>query len=111
MPVAFSQSFVGTWKGTSLCQVKNSPCHDEVVVYHVTKANANYEVVANKIVNNEEQYMGTIIFTFDESRKIYVSRDTVRNAEWEFTLSGNEIKGTLVYKNELYRLVDVKRVP
>jgi hypothetical protein len=28
---------IGTWKGTSICQVKNSPCHDENVVYHISK--------------------------------------------------------------------------
>jgi hypothetical protein len=30
---------IGTWKGTSICQVKNSPCHDEVVVYRISKNN------------------------------------------------------------------------
>lgn len=32
-----AQSFEGVWNGTSLCQVKNSPCHDEIVVYHISK--------------------------------------------------------------------------
>ncbi|MEP7375817.1 MAG: hypothetical protein ABI675_20640 [Chitinophagaceae bacterium] len=31
----------GTWKGTSICQKKNSPCHDETVVYHISKKQAS----------------------------------------------------------------------
>jgi len=32
-----AQSIEGVWKGTSLCQIKDSPCHDETVVYHISK--------------------------------------------------------------------------
>ena len=61
-----AQSFEGTWKGTSLCQIKNSPCHDEIVVYHISKDSTgkSYEVIANKIVDGKEDYMGTIPFTY-----------------------------------------------
>ena len=50
-----AQSFEGTWKGTSLCQVKNSPCHDETVVYHISKTDTInvYRNIANKIVNEK----------------------------------------------------------
>jgi len=30
-------SISGTWKGTSICQVKDSPCHDEVAIYHAIR--------------------------------------------------------------------------
>ena len=50
----------GIWKGTSLCQVKPSACHDENVVYHISKKSANvYTIQANKIVNGAEVDMGT----------------------------------------------------
>ncbi|HYK45069.1 MAG TPA: hypothetical protein VEV83_07870, partial [Parafilimonas sp.] len=50
----------GVWKGTSLCQVKPSACHDESVVYHISKKSANlYTIQANKIVNDAEVDMGT----------------------------------------------------
>jgi len=79
-----AQSFEGIWKGTSLCQIKNSPCHDEVVVYHISKDSngKSYEVIANKIVDGKEDYMGTIPFTYDSKQKVFVSVDSVRNARW-----------------------------
>jgi hypothetical protein len=108
---ATAQSFEGMWKGTSLCQVKNSPCHDEIVVYHISKDNTgeSYEMIANKIINGKEEYMGTIPFTYNEQQKVYVSIDSVANARWEFKITGNAMKGTLVYKGDLYRVVDVKK--
>jgi len=106
-----AQSFEGVWRGTSLCQVKNSPCHDENVVYYISKNSTGgfYEVVANKIVNGREDSMGTIKFIYDDRQKVFVSIDSVRNARWEFKVTGNTIKGTLVYKGDLYRIVDVKK--
>ena len=106
-----AQSIEGTWKGTSLCQVKNSPCHDEIVVYYISKDSIGkaYEVVANKIVNGKEDSMGTISLTYDDQKKAFVSADSVRNARWEFKLTGNTIKGTLIYKGDLYRIIDVKK--
>jgi len=106
-----AQSFEGTWKGTSLCQIKNSPCHDEVVVYYVSKDNTGklYEVIANKIVNGKEDSMGVINFTYDAQKKVFVSVDSVRNDRWEFKITGNTMKGTLMYKGDLYRIIDAKK--
>jgi hypothetical protein len=106
-----AQTIEGIWRGTSLCQIKNSPCHDEIVVYYISKDSTgkSYEVVANKIVNGKENSMGTISFIYDAQQNFFVSVDSVRNARWEFKLTGNTIKGTLVYKGDLYRIVDVKK--
>jgi hypothetical protein len=106
-----AQSFEGIWKGTSLCQIKNSPCHDEVVVYHISKDSngRSYEVIANKIIDGKEDYMGTIPFTYDSKQKVFVSVDSVRNARWEFKITGSAMKGTLMYKGDLFRIIDVKK--
>jgi len=106
-----AQSFEGIWKGTSLCQIKKSPCHDEVVVYHISKDSngKSYEVIANKIVDGKEDYMGTIPFTYDSKQKVFVSVDSVRNARWEFKITGSAMKGTLMYKGDLFRIIDVKK--
>jgi len=106
-----AQSFEGIWKGTSLCQIKNSPCHDEVVVYHISKDSngKSYEVIANKIVDGKEDYMGTIPFTYDGKQKVFVSVDSVRNARWEFKITGSTMKGTLMYKGDLFRIIEVKK--
>ena len=106
-----AQSFEGIWKGTSICQIKNSPCHDEIVVYHISKDSTgkSYDMIANKIVDGKEAYMGTISFTYDNQQKVFVSVDSARNARWEFRITGNAMKGTLMYKGDLYRVVDVKK--
>ena len=108
---ATAQSFEGIWKGTSLCQIKNSPCHDEIVVYYVSKGSRDksYEMIANKIVNGKEDSMGIINFTYDPQKKVFVSVDSVRNARWEFKVSGTTMKGTLMYKGDLFRIIDVKK--
>jgi len=109
--IVTAQTFEGTWKGTSLCQIKNSPCHDEVVVYHISKDSTgkSYEVIANKIVDGKEDYMGTIPFTYDVKQKAFVSVDNVRNAKWEFKITGSTMKGTLMYKGDLFRIIEVKK--
>ena len=106
-----AQTFEGIWKGTSLCQIKNSPCHDEVVVYHISKDSSgkSYQVIANKIVDGKEEYMGTIPFTYDDKQKVFVSVDSVRNARWEFKIIASAMKGTLMYKGDLFRVIDVKK--
>ena len=101
---------VGIWKGTSICQKKNSPCHDENVVFHFSKGDkANvYECSANKIVNGLEEEMGILEFTYDASAHtltcIYKT-DSI----WKFNLKNNTIDGTLYHKNELYRIVKLKK--
>jgi hypothetical protein len=106
-----AQSFEGIWKGTSLCQIKNSPCHDEIVVYHISKDSTgkSYEVIANKIVNGKEEYIGTIPFTYDDKQKVFISVDSARNARWEFKMTGSVMKGTLMYKGDLFRIIEVKK--
>jgi hypothetical protein len=44
-------------EGTSLCRVKPSPCNDENVVYHISKAanSKTYTTQMNKIVNGAEE--------------------------------------------------------
>ena len=64
---------------------------------------------ANKIVDGKEVDMGTLIFTYDDKQKVFVSVDSIHNARWEFKLTGNTMKGTLMSKGDLYRVVDVKR--
>src|SRR6187397_922772 len=67
---------VGIWQGTSICQVKNSPCHDEAVVYHISKGNVadSFIIQANKIVNGVEEDMGTLHFNYNAKANQLVSK-------------------------------------
>jgi len=102
-----TEDITGTWKGISICQQKNSPCHDEIAAYHAEKTTVpgQYRFVMNKIVNGVEEEMGVTMFSFDGKKQAYISTDTVRNAVWQFTARGNNMDGTLMYQNKLYRII------
>jgi hypothetical protein len=103
-------SFYGTWKGTSICQIKNSPCHDETVVFYVSKsAKENLiELKGNKIVNGVEEEMGIIDFRYDPVSKEIVSVSQP-DAIWKFRKNKNSMSGTLTYNGQLSRIVNLTR--
>ena len=109
--VATAQSLTGIWKGTSLCQIKNSPCHDEKVVYHISKDNSGntYQISASKIIDGKEDDMGTQNFSFNPQRNILLLVDSVNQVKWEFKIAGKEMHGTLLSKGNLTRIIDLKR--
>ncbi|HWW59778.1 MAG TPA: hypothetical protein VN181_00290 [Thermoanaerobaculia bacterium] len=93
-PVA---ELIGTWKGTSLCTGVRAACHDETVVYHVTRAGGDRVAIAmNKIVDGEEQNMGTIEFqAAAKSRRLTATYDSGRvKSRWAFQWTANELRGT-----------------
>lgn len=104
----------GTWKGTSLCQVKSSPCHDEIAVYHISKApnGKNYTMVGNKMVNGVEEEMGTFDAVYDEAKhSLTIATRDNRGSVWLFKIDGKQMHGTLtVDEKTLYRLVELKKV-
>jgi hypothetical protein len=102
---------IGVWKGTSICQVKSSPCHDEVVVYYISKAQGidTFTILANKIVNGIEEEMGTISCKFDKKNNQLIS--TSYNSLWTFNVKGKDLDGTLIYRGNLYRIIKVSKQP
>ncbi len=103
--------FEGVWRGISICQAKNSACHDETVVYHVSKSTGQntYSILANKIVDGKEDEMGTIIFIYNPRDQTYTSKDTARNAQWVFKIKGNKLEGTLMVRGELFRIINLTK--
>jgi len=109
-------SVEGTWKGTSLCQVKSSPCHDENAIYHISKAanGKTYTMQMNKIVNGVEEEMGVSDGVYDEQKHTLTT--TTKNKQgsvgvWLFKIEGKQMHGTLIIDEKtLYRVIDVKKV-
>ena len=97
---------IGTWKGTSLCQIKASSCHDETVVYHISKNTGvdTFYIKATKIVNGIEEEMGILPFTYNSKTNKLIS---TAYGNWTFNIEGGKLEGTLVYHNELYRKIKV----
>ena len=104
----------GIWKGSSLCQVKPSACHDENVVYHMSRKSANvYTIQANKIVNGAEEDMGTFdSVVYDETKRTltFIMKDRQgRSNVWLFKLDGMQMHGTLTQEKTLFRIVELKK--
>ena len=105
----------GIWKGTSLCQVKPSACHDENVVYHISKKSATvYTIQASKIVNGAEEDMGTFdSVVYDKTRQTlrFTMKDQQgRNSVWLFRLDGMQMHGTLTMNgNTLFRIIELNK--
>src|ERR1044071_1395507 len=59
---------IGDWSGESKCVGTNTFCHDEVVVYHITRSKDDakkYTIAADKIINGKPDFMGNIECVFD----------------------------------------------
>ncbi len=105
----------GTWKGTSLCQVKPSACHDENVVYHISKAATDntYTIQMNKMVDGAEEEMGSIDAAYDKIKHTLVGKtkgEQGRNGVWLFIIDGKQMNGTLIINdNTLFRVIEIKK--
>ena len=103
----------GTWEGTSLCQVKPSPCHDEHVIYRVARlAPQKYRIDAFRSVGGKKIFMGPIDVTFEPSRHLLAGsfpgpRGT---AQLRLSLVGKHLRGTMALGDgTLYRLIEVDK--
>jgi hypothetical protein len=97
---------IGTWNGTSICQIKNSPCHDEAVVYHISKKMGadTFYINANKIINGIEEEMGILLFVYNKKTNQLTS---TAYGIWTFNIEGVKLEGTLLSHGDLYRKIKV----
>ncbi|MDB5230183.1 MAG: hypothetical protein JWN76_988 [Chitinophagaceae bacterium] len=97
---------IGTWNGTSICQVKNSPCHDETVVYHISKKMGvdTFYINASKIVNGVEEEMGILPFIYNKKTNQLTS---TAYGIWTFNIEGIKMEGTLLVRGDLYRKIQL----
>ena len=79
-------------------------------MYHITKNSDNsYQIIANKIIDGKEDYMGTLIFTFDSKQRVLSLIDSAREVKWEFKVTDKAMHGTLISKGKLFRIIDLKK--
>ena len=117
LPLLFAIAVAGEWTGTSLCtDLKALPaCHDETVIYHLTKiSEKKVHVSADKIVNGEPQNMGEFDMDVNGNRLTCEMTDRQgRRALWDFTVDGDHLTGTLkmLPGGEIVRKIDAKKKP
>lgn len=97
---------IGTWNGTSICQIKNSPCHDETVVYHISKNKGadTFYINASKVVNDVEEKMGILPFVYNSKTKQLTS---TAYGVWALNIEGAKLEGTLLLHGDLFRKIIV----
>jgi hypothetical protein len=104
-------NLIGTWKGTSICQVKPSPCNDEIAMYHITKEikPGIYHMVMNKVVNGKEEDMGVGDYSFSVADNSLTYVDEKRNFMVKLTIKRNMMEGSMVVKNVIYRIIKLEK--
>jgi hypothetical protein len=108
--LAATLGLAGNWTGESICTIKDSPCHDEKVIYHVTEPNAagDLQIEADKIVNGKPESMGTLDCKYDEKASTITC--SMKQGEWKFDVKGDTMIGTLTLPDgKLYRRVNLKK--
>ena len=87
---------VGTWHGTSVCLVRPSACHDEIVVYRISPTNAadSLTIDARKIVRGEEQEMGVLACRLTSPNGPLVCV-LPRGSIWQFRVRNDSLVGEL----------------
>ena len=115
-----TQPLEGTWKGSSICLLRNTACHDEVVVYHIVRlapdslGTTTLRVIMNKIVNGKEEDMADLApctFTQATNALHCPMPRTARAGDWNFKLNGDTLDGGLwISGGTKFRDIHVKRV-
>ena len=104
---------LGTWRGTSLCLVRPSACHDEVVVYRISPRPARDSVTmdARKIVDGQEEEMGVLACGATAAASMIVDVTCpIPNAVWRFHVRGDSLVGELIRSDSTkFRDVRAKR--
>jgi hypothetical protein len=101
---------LGNWSGQSICQVKNSPCHDEKVVYHITSSKdpGKVTVTADKIVDGRPITMGSGDYDYDNEKGTLVNESS--RGIWRLVIRANTMEGTLTLPDKtLYRRISLTK--
>jgi|1186.fasta_scaffold100866_2 hypothetical protein len=108
-PVAIAD-LVGDWSGTSFCQVKPSPCHDEQVVFRFSHPEGEkIRVQGDKIVDGKAVTMGVDDWSYDATSQALTYE--IPRGTWKLIVDGDEMNGTLItHDNVLFRKVHVHRL-
>jgi hypothetical protein len=106
-----ASDLAGDWRGESLCAARNTACHDESVVFHLSIAAGKHDAVsvrADKIVNGQPVNMGTLQFRYIPDERQLVCE--YPQGIWRLQVSGEKMEGTLTRSDKtLFRRVTLHK--
>src|SRR3982750_2049790 len=83
----------GDWTGESKCVGSNPYCHDEIVLYHLTRSKndaSKINLSADKIIDGKPEFMGEFDMTFDPEKMTLTGEFTIKRTGgkgvWLFTV-------------------------
>lgn len=107
---------VGNWTGESICIGNNPSCHDEKVIYRISRTSGEpgkVTIAADKIIDGKPELMYVLDFKYDGEKGTLVGE--FQNARyhglWEYTVKGDLMEGTLslLPDKKVVRRVKVKK--
>jgi len=92
---------VGNWTGESICVGDHPACHDEKVVYRISKTpgkSGSVTIIMDKLIDGKPETIGVFEFKYDAAKKTLVNEFTRGHTHgvWEFKLEGDTIAGALL---------------
>jgi hypothetical protein len=108
----------GDWSGESKCAGTNPSCHDEVVVYHISRSKTDPKKItidADKIIDGKPDFMGSFDCDYDSAKQTLTSEFTIPRTGgkgvWLFKIDGDKMDGTLTVfpENEVGRKVKITK--
>jgi len=105
-------SLLGDWHGDSVCVVRESACHDEESLYHVSRLAEKpgwFSVKGDKIVDGKSVSMGTVECRY-ESDKQTLNCESPRGV-FNFTVKNGGMIGTMnLPDGSLWRKISLSKV-
>ena len=119
LPPAWPQAvktILGSWEGESKCTVRNSPCHDELVLYQIAQDKRDpwqLNVDGYKITDGAPEFMGTLTCQYQsKSGALSCTSSGKGKDDWEFRVFGDAMSGKLTIDDgkTLYRRITLHKV-
>jgi hypothetical protein len=102
---------LGDWRGQSICVVRESACHDEDSLYHVTKLPDKpgwYSIKLDKIVEGKPVTMGTMDCAYGVGKQTLTCE--FPRGVMRFTIAGDKMIGTMTLPDgTLWRKLSLKK--
>jgi hypothetical protein len=110
------KTVLGSWEGDSTCTVRDSPCHDEHVLYQITEDKKDawqLNLDAYKIIDGAPDFMGTLTCHYESKAGALSCTSSNREKDdWQFHILGDAMSGRLIIDDgkTLYRRITLHRV-